>query len=353
MIAEDYCQFYDGKKMGIIDEDGNVVIPAVYDMVETGGDEWFTVRKGDTTGYFDVNGNIVLLFQNKYECYGNFTEGLARVRFNSKWGYINKSGEEAISPQFHFAYEFIGGYAVVRNEEDWYGAIDRSGNLIIPYLSKCHLWEFNNGYFKFGDLKTCGLINTSGEIVVPQIYNWIEILDNSKAIVRAREGEDIKEGVLTIGGEVEWNDNMKSQNELRRKMSNFSTRCESFIEKIYVTGCPCESRNFRSYIQWSKPFSFIDQELLFLAFSKKLINLENNIYRCPKCETLYNEVWEEYSAFHQVLNVKIVSLGKVQHAVEKTDYVIPTALGFNNYTEEKLSNYQQSDVESVMQYLFC
>ncbi len=129
--------------------DGQIVIPAVYDFVAIPSDDLFTVTEGGHTAYFDKTGNVVLPFSNEYESYGNFTEGLARVMRNGKWGFINKMGEEVITPRYHYADEFADGMAIVRNEKDLHGAIDEWGNLVIGYQYPA-LTSFEKGYARFG-----------------------------------------------------------------------------------------------------------------------------------------------------------------------------------------------------------
>ena len=102
-MEKEYFQFYDGDKMGIKTIDDGIIIPAIYNFVAPFSDGLFNVTKSNSHAFFDSKGNVLIPFQNKYESYGNFTEGLARVRINEKWGYIVKSGKEIIIPQFHFA----------------------------------------------------------------------------------------------------------------------------------------------------------------------------------------------------------------------------------------------------------
>ena len=97
----EYFQFYHGEKMGIKTIEDGVIIPAIYDFVECISDGLFHVTEADSHAYFNSNGKIFLPFQNKYESYGNFTEGLARVKIDNHWGYIDKSGAEIIKPQFY------------------------------------------------------------------------------------------------------------------------------------------------------------------------------------------------------------------------------------------------------------
>lgn len=350
-MQDDYFQYSEGNKMGIKNADGDIIIPAVYDFVVPISDGLFNVTEGDHTAYFDTEGNVVLPFENKYETYGNFTEGLARVRINEKWGFINKMGEEVIRPQFYYVDEFSDGRAIVRNEQDLHGAIDTRGNLAIDYRFTT-LTNFTNGYARFGDLHTWGLIDKAGNIVVPQQYIFIGDVHKNKVTVQVLDGDEYKEGVLTIGGEVEWNNNLDHVNIFNRKKEELFLACQQLVDEMYRDGCPCEYERFRDFIQWSKPVGFIDQEVLYSAFVKKLSDLENELFRCNHCGTCYQQKWEQYSAFLWVLNVQITTLGDIRHKGAPVTTPIPVALGFYGYDIEKYRNkYEQQDVEAVIRYL--
>lgn len=337
--------------MGIKTPEGDIIIPAIYDFVAWPSDGLFTVTEGNYTAYFDEEGNEVLPFSNRYESYGHFTEGKARVLFQGKWGFINKAGWEVIPPQFHYTEEFSEGIAIVRNEKDLCGAIDEYGKLVIDYQFPV-LANFENGYAKFGDLKTWGLIDKAGKIVVPRQYISIGRVYRNTVIVQVQEGDLYREGELTIGGEVAWNNNLDYLNELNQKKKQFIAACEQLVQEMYAAGCPCEYRRFRDFIQWNNPVGFIDQELLFSAFQKKLQVLEPDLYRCEHCGTQYRQKWSQYSAFLWVLNVTIATPGNFINKGEPVSAAIPAALGFYGYGVEKYNvKYEVSDIETVMKYL--
>lgn len=58
-------------------------------------------------------------------------EGLALVRLDGKYGYIDKGGKEVITCQYGQAKPFFNGFAEVWTENGW-GVIDREGKEIIP-----------------------------------------------------------------------------------------------------------------------------------------------------------------------------------------------------------------------------
>ncbi|WP_205511629.1 WG repeat-containing protein [Longitalea arenae] len=351
MVPDEYIQYYEGNKMGIKTPGGEIIIPAIYDFVSSLSDGLFAVTEGNYTAYFDEAGNEVLPFSNKYESYGHFTEGKARVLFRGKWGFIDKAGREVIPPQFHYTEEFSNGRAIVRNEKEQHGAIDEHGELVIDYRFFV-LTNFENGYARFGDMKTWGLIDKAGNIVVPQQYISIGRVYRNTVTVQVQEGELYREGELTIGGAVVWNNNLDYLNELNQKKKQFIAACEQLVQEMYSTGCPCEYGRFRDFIQWNKPVGFIDQELLFSAFRKKLQVLGNDLFSCEHCGTQYQQKWSQYSAFLWVLNVTISKAGNFNSKGSTVAASIPAALGFYGYDIEKYSGkYEESDIETVMRYL--
>lgn len=82
-------------------------------------------------GLIDYNGNIVV--PPKYDRLTDFCEGLMAVKSDSLWGFINQHGEEVIPPQYTEANKFSYGRAAVKSGGKW-GYIDLSGETVIPFL---------------------------------------------------------------------------------------------------------------------------------------------------------------------------------------------------------------------------
>lgn len=70
-------------------------------------------------GFIDTTGNIVV--KPKYNEVENFSDGIARVRTGTKWGLVGKDGNEIIKPTFDAIYEFVNDKArVLLNGEEYY-----------------------------------------------------------------------------------------------------------------------------------------------------------------------------------------------------------------------------------------
>ena len=76
-----------------------------------------TVLVLSTDGYFFADKSGTPMFNSVFEEALPFREGLAAVKENEKWGYIDTEGNTVISFEFAKAYSFSGGYAFVENEK--------------------------------------------------------------------------------------------------------------------------------------------------------------------------------------------------------------------------------------------
>ena len=99
-------------------------------------------------GYIDKTGEYVIRPQFD-DVKLSFEDGLALVaigRGEGKWGYINKVGEYVINPQFDDAWPFSEGLALVaigRGEGKW-GYINKVGEYVInPQFDDA--WPFSEG----------------------------------------------------------------------------------------------------------------------------------------------------------------------------------------------------------------
>ncbi len=69
------------------------------------------VRQNKKWGYIDTTGSVIIPL--KYNEVENFSDDMARVRVGQKWGLLHKSGKVIIKPTFQQIGEFINGKAKV------------------------------------------------------------------------------------------------------------------------------------------------------------------------------------------------------------------------------------------------
>jgi hypothetical protein len=100
-----------------------------YDYVGSFNNGLAKVKKNKKWGYIDTTGNVVV--QPMYNEVENFSDGLARVRQGQKWGLIGKDGTLIIKPTFDWIYEFIDGIAKVKIDgQEYY--MNTSGQRVVP-----------------------------------------------------------------------------------------------------------------------------------------------------------------------------------------------------------------------------
>ena len=210
-VTEKFVVCIKNDKYGVVDFNGNTVIPFDYDAIMVGTSGYFRCEKNDALEIFDSEyqkvGSIaagtfysisdisdgVMSATNKEKeiCYinvkgevvvsgldceidvvnnGNFSEGYAVVRSNNEATYIDKSGKQATSKTWDYAYSFTYGYALVMNrrydeiaqqyQNMWY-IIDTEFEIVKaldydvyvdPYYGTGS--DFSNGYIRVIDKQT-------------------------------------------------------------------------------------------------------------------------------------------------------------------------------------------------------
>lgn len=129
--AQELERFYnDNGKVGY-KKNGNIVIAAQYDAA----DEHFidglaAVKLQEKWGFINEKGEVVIPL--KYDWIFEFSEGFSAVRIDNKWGFIDQSGKKVIALKYDDAKDFSEGLAFVKLNEKW-GVIDKTGKEITAF----------------------------------------------------------------------------------------------------------------------------------------------------------------------------------------------------------------------------
>ncbi len=89
---------------------------------------------GDRLGYLLPNGRPAFEFR-KYDAAHDYQCGMARIKLDGKFGYLDKSGRLAVANQFVSATDFKGCLAMVLGSDGWM-YIDTGGKAIWKSESK-------------------------------------------------------------------------------------------------------------------------------------------------------------------------------------------------------------------------
>ena len=119
---------------------------------------------------------------DEYEDYEIYSEGLAKVRKNRKYGYIDEVGNEIIPLKFDFVYKFKEGMSAVKLNGKW-GFIDKTGKIIISLIyDGC--WFFSEGLAKVSFNGKYGFVDKIGNKIIPIQYDFVGHFSEGLAIVR-------------------------------------------------------------------------------------------------------------------------------------------------------------------------
>lgn len=207
---------------GFVDKTGELVIPLIYEGVggaevvsDAGvlGDHTSTKigfseglasvqNKDGKWGVIDKQGNTVIPFT--YDKIGGFSEGLASVGVNDKWGFIDKQGKMVIPTVYDSVHDFSEGFACVSKRDPssangyFRGFVDKQGTLIGSTEYGAMGTKFCEGLIKVATAShdssgnfngwKWGFLNTKGDIAVPMKYFSVNTFSEGLSAVDLPDG---------------------------------------------------------------------------------------------------------------------------------------------------------------------
>lgn len=227
---------------------GDMVIPCQYDaasiFIEGSACVTPLNQENPSPAIIDVQGNAILTNVEDAVLFSPFIEGLALIRGEHGWGFIDRSSQIVIAPEWHDANVFVNGLAWVsaldeHTREERFGFINRHGILVIPAIydsivpfdqnglalarrESCWLlldknghetpiscddtdnaivdWPFSEGLLPIVSGGKCGFVDTSGTLALPAIWDEVHSFDCGLAYVY-RDG---KMGYISPSGDTVW-----------------------------------------------------------------------------------------------------------------------------------------------------
>jgi hypothetical protein len=151
------------------------------------------VKKDGKWGFIDLSGNLVIA--NKYDSAGSFSEGLCAVQTGYAWNYIDKTGKTVIHGDFEAANAFSEGRASVMINNK-YALIDKDGNLLTNPVFDI-IRPFRGGAAAAQAGNTYSFIKADGTVLGD--FKWGGASDFSEGV--AEVFEDYLSGYIDIKGE--------------------------------------------------------------------------------------------------------------------------------------------------------
>jgi len=195
-FANDYALVYttpkDGViKVGIINKSGKVVVPAIYQWLESTGnfsDGLAAMARNGKYGFVDTTGRVIAQFN--YDKVESFRNGIAKVWVGQQQvGYINRKGKEVIPANFaamdqanlrRYYDEFIIGL-----RDSMQHVFDYSGKEISTLNYKT-ISEFNENDKSFivSINNKFGILDSNFRIIIPTGYESLEMIFPGKIAAR-------------------------------------------------------------------------------------------------------------------------------------------------------------------------
>lgn len=181
------------KKYFFIDRWGDIIIECKYDYVDSFYDGFACVGLKDSCGnlkigYIGKSGRELIgrLYDYDYESAGSihrFSEGLACVKINGKYGYIDQNGELIIPCEYDFALPFKYGLACVAlNGTE--GCLDESGKVVVSFGYYDRIIWLDEDWAAVQFKSKWGFVNNIKDVVTPFVYD--EIVMEGKGIVKVK-----------------------------------------------------------------------------------------------------------------------------------------------------------------------
>jgi len=220
-----YAAIKQGGWVGFIDKTGEVVIKPAY-MGSVNHPRFNEGRApvfgaDEQTGYIDTSGQWAISAQ--FHSGGNFVNGLAWAMwqqddsaaehgFTILGGFIDKEGVYVIPPEYHFGWDFSEGYATVwiRSEDKMskiWKVIDPEGTVVLDSLPYRNVGSMNHGLIPIQDeAMSWGFMNIKGEVIIPPQFAGINHFKNGMA--RMEAGSAFKNSIVYINakGETVWSE---------------------------------------------------------------------------------------------------------------------------------------------------
>lgn len=220
------------RKWGYINQHGRIVIRPAFEEARAFSEARARVVVDSKFGFIDEKGqlqsNKLWEWNSARVEWGDVSEGLApmSVRGDSPWpsyGYVDATGRVAIAPQFRDARRFSEGLAWVNIDGKW-GCIDKSGNVVIQpkfvFESTTALMEdisFHDGLTR---VKDCGkdgddgwwcagkwgFVDKAGEFAIKPQFDYAEDFSEGLAPVLVGDSWEYVDttGKVAIGPQFEW-----------------------------------------------------------------------------------------------------------------------------------------------------
>ncbi|MDE7440675.1 MAG: WG repeat-containing protein [Muribaculaceae bacterium] len=205
-LSDEYCAFYKGKKMGILDNKGVMITPAEWLSISYKEGVFKISKKNKVTkceeyGYINLEGEL-LFNPEEYTSVCDVFDGRIVVESldAGKEGAFDLEGNMVVSPKYLRLGLFYQNVAVACEEQGKVGLIDLLGNWVLqPEYSSISGFSRNREYCIVAKDGKYGILSKDLNIVVEPKYDGIFDLDATDGLILVVKSEG-KQGVVDASG---------------------------------------------------------------------------------------------------------------------------------------------------------
>lgn len=316
------------KKFGIMEKDGDWLIPFEYDMIEYFDNykNLFKASKDGNSFILDENGNI--LHQAAYDEITPYyyKEGWFNVKQDGKFGLCDENYRLIIPCNFTKPIGEIKDGFSNAYKEGGYGLIDDNGKELTEFKYNLSFYPLEKKYFLGRDMKFYYLIDSTGKEILKSIYNIEKIIDGKRFIARIGNtyqngkcgiiGRDenillpfdyydirhIKDDIFIAGiaGKLDGtyhfeNSEWIAMNSAGEKLFDRKFKTISPVGKDYFIGAVDEN-NYSVY-DWEGRMILKEYYRNVSAFGEKYFMIRDKDYRCYFVDTKGKKVTDTYANF--------------------------------------------------------
>nr|WP_183603649.1 WG repeat-containing protein [Paenibacillus phyllosphaerae] len=189
---------------GLINTAGKFVVQPIYDSITGFSEGRSSVIDKEGFKVIDEAGHV--LTTKAYSYIGTYHDGRAMFNStepdgNSKYGYLDLSGNEAIPATFMSASDFSHNKAVVQVKENEYALIRPNGSRIATYAYP-YVSSLGDGLLAFQQEAggKYGYINEAGKVVIPPAYSMAGPFEGGRAVVNTSDDFKSNYGLIDKKG---------------------------------------------------------------------------------------------------------------------------------------------------------
>ena len=201
-------------KYGVIDIEGNTVVPIQYKNVKFNG-IYIYAETYTESFYFDKKGQDV---ENPYTSMTEVSNQDSYITINGDnlYGIINKNGEETVKNQYLYIEYVFDGYFVAYKDGEGFGVIDKNNNVIVKFnydvLSKVGEYKMLKGLDM--DENITDIFSNDMKKIASLKDSTIAINDNYVELYNAEESKFIsKDGELKTAKEIFTNNTLFAESK--------------------------------------------------------------------------------------------------------------------------------------------